>query len=43
MKYAIPCLLFLANDECFSVLALLILFIVLAVDIWKARPRYDAD
>lgn len=43
MRYLLPCLLFLANDECFSVLALLILFIMFVVDIWKAKPKYDAD
>ena len=37
MRYAIPCLLFLANDECFSVLALLILMGVFLMDCWKAR------
>lgn len=43
MKYLIPCILFLANDECFSVLALAILFGMFLFDVWVARPRYGED
>lgn len=37
MRYAIPCLLFLANDECISLLGLIIILAVFLVDIFKAR------
>lgn len=43
MRYAFPCLLFLANDECFSALALVILMIVFLADMWKARFKHEAD
>lgn len=43
MRYLIPSLLFLANDEAISLLALLILFVVFAADCWRARWKYDAE
>ena len=43
MKYLIPCLLFLANDECFSALALVIMAGMFLVDCWMARPRYGEE
>lgn len=43
MRYIVPCLLFLANDECASWLALLILMGIFLADCWKARTKYDAE
>jgi hypothetical protein len=43
MRYLIPSLLFLANDEAISFLALLVLAIVFVCDVWKARGKYDAE
>lgn len=43
MKYAIPFLMFLANDELVSVIALTILTIVFVADVWKARFERDAE
>lgn len=43
MRYLMPSLLFLANDEIVSLFALLILAIVFACDVWKARGKYDAE
>lgn len=37
MRYAIPSLLFLANNEVISWLALLIIMGVFLADCWKAR------
>ena len=39
MKYLIPCLLFLLNNEVISWLALLILFGVFAVDCWRSHEE----
>lgn len=43
MRYLFPCLLFFANDECFSMLALFIIMLVFLFDVWKARFKYDAE
>lgn len=37
MRYIFPSLLFLANDEVFSALALVIIMGVFLTDCWKAR------
>ena len=37
MRYIMPCLMFLANNEVVSWLALLILMGVFLMDCWKAR------
>ena len=39
MRYIIPCLMFLANNEVISWLALVIIMGVFLVDCWMARPR----
>ncbi len=42
MRYWIPCLLFLANSEVISLIALMILFSVFLSDIWKAKVEHDS-
>lgn len=37
MRYIFPCLLFMANDEVFSAMALVIIMGVFLLDCWKAR------
>ena len=43
MRYFFPCLMFLANNEVISWLALLILFGIFLLDCWRARPNYGGD
>ena len=43
MRYIFPCLLFLLNDEVFSLLALMILFILFLLEVWKAKDKYKED
>ena len=37
MKYAIPAILFLFNDELASVVALTIMVLIFAADLWNAK------
>lgn len=44
MRYAVPCLLFLANSEVISLIALLVLVSIFIADILKERAgKYDAN
>lgn len=40
MKYLAPAILFLLNDELFSVVALLIMMLMFLADCWNAKNKY---
>lgn len=39
MRYIMPCLLFLANDEVISMLALVIVMVIFLLDCWKSHEE----
>ena len=39
MKYAIPAILFLFNDELFSVISLVIMMLLFLADCWNAKQK----
>ena len=43
MKYAVPAILFLLNDELFSVIALTIMVLMFLADCWNAKDKYKED
>lgn len=43
MKYLVPAILFLFNDELASVVALTIMAIIFFVDVWNAKDKYKKE
>lgn len=43
MKYLAPAILFLLNDELFSVIALTVMVLMFLADCWNAKDKYKED
>lgn len=43
MRYVLPCLLFLANDEAISLIGLIVIVAIFLWDIWKEATKRATD